>query len=179
MSMLPCGPHLPRLLAQVYGKGMAEKILALAADFEKLEADATARKAQLQPLVDAERQRQQEAAAAAQREEEEQQRRCSPKTVWLESSWTGLCHADLDFQIPWRLPVVSRRLVVIHCLTRCPNRNLQGCRGCSGKGTGGRAEAPGSGGCSAGGSPPKRGQVWCIPLVPGPKRVTPNESLDA
>ena len=87
--MVHAALHLPCLLAQVYGKGMAEKILALAADFEKLEADATARKAQLQPLVDAERQRQQEAAAAAQREEEEQQRRCSPKIVRLENSWTG------------------------------------------------------------------------------------------
>lgn len=55
---------------------MTDKILALAADFEKLEADATERRAQLEPLADAERKRQQEAADAAQREREEEQRKC-------------------------------------------------------------------------------------------------------
>lgn len=60
---------------QVYGKRMTDKILALAADQEKLEADLATRRAQLAPLADTERGRQQEAAEAAQRQQAEEQSR--------------------------------------------------------------------------------------------------------
>jgi uncharacterized membrane protein YgcG len=159
VSRIQLALHLPCLLAQVYGKGMAEKILALAAGFDKLEADVTARKAQLQPLVDAERQRQQDAAAAAQREQEEQQRRCALKeTSHAADNWVVTpCTAGLHTHGGCR--AASWTAVTQQDMDRCPITPLQGCRGCGGKGAGGGAEAPGGGGRSAGGSSPKRGQV--------------------
>ena len=60
----------------MYGKGMVDKILALAADQDALNADLEARYAALVPLADAEQRRQAEAAAAAERELADQQRRC-------------------------------------------------------------------------------------------------------
>lgn len=60
----------------MYGKSMVDKILALVAGQDKLEADVADRAAQQGPLAEAERSRQQEAAEAAQAQQAEEQRRC-------------------------------------------------------------------------------------------------------
>lgn len=144
---------------------MAEKILALAADFEKLEADADARKVQLQPLVDAERQRQEEAVAAAQQEHEEQQRRYLSGQLVMQLT-TGLLHyAPLACTPMGAARRYHRRRALNDTSPGVSLTPLQGCRGCGGKGAGGGAEAPGGGCCSAGGSSPERGQVWGCGLM--------------